>query len=99
MTEDPYVYSGTAILRNKLGITSAAELEAQERRFATARSMQGVPKGNFDLAHLKVIHEHLFQDIYDWAGKIRTVELSKDGCQASSVGISRLGWLTCTAAS
>jgi cell filamentation protein len=33
--------------------------------------------GNFDLAHLKEIHEFLFSEIYDWAGKIRTVNISK----------------------
>jgi cell filamentation protein len=81
MTEDPYLYAGTNVLRNKLGITSAGELDAQERRFVIARSMQGVPKGSFDLDHLKTIHRHLFQDIYDWAGKLRTVEISKDGHQ------------------
>src|SRR3954468_213577 len=43
--------------------------------------MQGVPKGNFDLDHLRAIHRHLFQDLYDWAGKLRTVEMSKDGHQ------------------
>jgi cell filamentation protein len=81
MTNDPYLYPGTDVLRNKLEITSAEELDAQERRFVTARSMQGVPKGSFDLDHLRAIHRHLFQDIYDWAGKLRTVEISKDGHQ------------------
>ena len=34
-------------------------------------------KGNFDLTHLQKIHRHLFQDIYDWAGEIRRVDISK----------------------
>ena len=42
MTEDPYLYAVTNVLRNKLGITSAGELDAQESRFVIARSMQGV---------------------------------------------------------
>lgn len=29
--------------------------------------------GSYDLAHLKAIHRHLFQDVYDWAGELRTV--------------------------
>ena len=33
--------------------------------------------GNFDLAHLKNIHKFLFEDIYDWAGQIRTVDIAK----------------------
>jgi cell filamentation protein len=35
----------------------------------------------FDLRHLKAIHHHLFQDVYDWAGQVRTVEISKGGSQ------------------
>lgn len=40
-----------------------------------------MPRGDFDLKHLCAIHRHLFQDLYDWAGKIRTVEISKGGSQ------------------
>ncbi len=36
-----------------------------------------MPTGEFDLAHLKAIHRHLFQDVYDWAGELRTVEIAK----------------------
>ena len=34
--------------------------------------VKGQRTGDFDLAHLKAIHRHLFQDVYDWAGKVRT---------------------------
>ena len=81
MTGDPYVYSGTTILRNKFGIRDADRLDYVERRLTTERATQGIPTGNFDLKHLKAIHRHLFQDIYDWAGEIRTVEISKGGSQ------------------
>jgi cell filamentation protein len=40
-----------------------------------------VPSGAFDLAHLRAIHRHLFQDIYEWAGELRTVEINKGGHQ------------------
>lgn len=33
--------------------------------------------GGYDLAHLQRIHRHLFGDVYDWAGEIRTVALAK----------------------
>lgn len=40
--------------------------------------MQNNPiKGKFDFKHLKMIHQYIFQDIYDWAGKERTVEIGK----------------------
>ena len=78
---DPYVYPGTNVLRNKLGIQDESQLDLYERRLASQRSRQGAPKGGFDLAHLRAIHRHLFQDIYDWAGEVRTVEISKGGHQ------------------
>jgi cell filamentation protein len=33
--------------------------------------------GNFDLPHLQKIHKYIFQDVYDWAGKLRTVQIEK----------------------
>ncbi|MBF4592062.1 Fic/DOC family protein [Curtobacterium sp. VKM Ac-1395] len=36
-------------------------------------------QGDFDLPHLQAIHRHLFQDVYPWAGEIRTVGISKGG--------------------
>lgn len=81
MSDDPYVYPGTRILRNKLDIKDVAELDFAERRFSTIRARQGIPAGDFDLKHLKVIHRHLFRDIYEWAGEVRTVEISKGQSQ------------------
>ena len=45
------------------------------------RLAEPMPAGVFDLAHLRAIHRHLFQDIYDWAGELRTVEIAKEGHQ------------------
>jgi cell filamentation protein len=81
MSDDPYVYPGSSVLKNKIGLTSQAELDEAERLVSTTRALQGIPTGQFDLAHLQAIHRHLFQDIYDWAGKLRTVEISKGGHQ------------------
>lgn len=81
MSNDPYIYPGTKVLRNRLNITDPADLDLVERRFSTIRSRQGIPSGNFDLKHLRAIHRHLFQDLYEWAGEIRTVEISKGGSQ------------------
>ena len=74
---DPYAYPGTDVLRNKLDIRNAAELDKVERRLVTQRILEGVPRGRFNLDHLRAIHRHLFQDVYDWAGEIRTVNISK----------------------
>ncbi|WJH40933.1 Fic family protein [Aliirhizobium terrae] len=81
MSDDPYVYPGTKVLRNKFNIRDSDGLDLAERRYSTIRSRQGIPAGDFDLKHLRAIHRHLFQDIFDWAGEIRTVEISKGGSQ------------------
>lgn len=80
-SDDPYVYPGTTTLRNRLGITDPGELDRVERSLVTDRIAEGVPKGKFDLSHLRAIHRHLFQDVYDWAGQLRTVEINKGGHQ------------------
>lgn len=45
----------------------------------TLRFEEGLPRGRLGYAHYKKIHRHLFQDVYAWAGKIRTVRISKAG--------------------
>ncbi|CAN7465363.1 Fic/DOC family protein [Neorhizobium sp. LjRoot104] len=81
MTDDPYVYPGTGVLRNKLGLTEANKLDYYEREIVTMRAREDIPQGAFDLKHLKAIHRHLFQDIFEWAGQVRTVEISKGESQ------------------
>lgn len=78
--QDPYCYPGTDILKNKLDIHSDELLFEAERRLSNIREEQLLRsqiRGKFDLKHLQKIHQHLFQDIYDWAGKIRTVDIAK----------------------
>lgn len=78
---DPYTYPHSTVLRNKFGIMDAAEFDQAERRLVAQRAAEGIPTGSFDLHHLKAIHRHLFQDVYEWAGEIRSVELNKGGQQ------------------
>jgi len=78
---DPYCYPGSTVLRNKLSLADQERLNLIERRLVTQRALEGIPAGLFDLAHLRRIHKHLFQDVYDWAGAIRTVEIAKNGHQ------------------
>ncbi len=69
------------VLINRLGIKDADRLAYTEREIVAQRAGQGVPVGDFDLDHLRAIHRHLFQDVYSWAGEIRTVEIAKGGHQ------------------
>lgn len=79
---DPYLYEGTGVLRNILGIRDAAKLQAFETAATIARdaeiSSSPLPE-KFSFEHLKAIHGHIFQDVYVWAGKVRKVDMSKDG--------------------
>lgn len=59
------------VLKNKLGLIDPAALDRYERRSVVQRIDEGIPAGNFDLAHLRAIHRHLFQDVYDWAGDLK----------------------------
>lgn len=77
---DKYCYPGSIVLVNKLGITNLEKLRAAERDISGQRYYSllkmGVT-GDFSLNHLCAIHKYLFQDIYEWAGKIRTVDIAK----------------------
>jgi cell filamentation protein len=77
--EDPYCYPGTSVLRNRLDIRGQAELDAFEVEITTLRAEEPLPDGDFDPAHYRRIHHHLFQDVYVWAGQYRDVRISKGG--------------------
>lgn len=73
-SNDPYVYAGTNVLRNKFDLRDFDELWDTERAItgvAAAELEEHSIKGSFDLEHLKAIHKALFGDIYDWAGTVR----------------------------
>lgn len=78
---DSYIDPLTGVLRNRLGITGAGELQRVEADLVGAaeavlyreRSVQG----RYDLDHLQAVHEHLFGRVYDWAGQLRTLDMAK----------------------
>jgi cell filamentation protein len=75
--DDPYVYPGTTVLRNRLDIQDAEGLEVFEVEAAQVRAEQGLPEGGFDPAHYCAVHRHLFGDVCAWAGEYRTVRIAK----------------------
>ena len=80
MPDIKYCYPNSNVLINKLNIQKADDLFEAEKKFTLLRlsELQIKPiKGNYDFAHLKAIHKYIFQDIYEWAGKERTVEIGK----------------------
>jgi cell filamentation protein len=81
-----FTIPGTGVLRNKLGITDPAALSrtATDSTAQRLASLQESPvRAGFDCAHLQAIHHHIFQDIYDWAGELRTID--KGNVPASQV--------------
>jgi cell filamentation protein len=71
-----------AVPDNKFGLTSQAELQRRETPLALRRllELQLSPiAGCFDTGHLQAIHRYIFQDVYDWAGELRRVAISKPG--------------------
>lgn len=75
-----YCYPDSNVLINKLGIENLLTLVLAEREFTSLRvyELEENPvKGNLDLNHLQEIHKYIFQDLYEWAGQIRTVNIAK----------------------
>lgn len=75
-----YCYPSSNVLKNKLNIRNAADLQEAERNITALRLLelkQAHPEGSLDFSYFKRLHYHIFQDIYDWAGKTRTVNISK----------------------
>lgn len=82
MSWDPYLDLRSGVLRNRLGITDAAELAGAEAELTGYRLMELRTRplpGSYDLPHLQAFHRYIFGDVYDWAGELRTVPLGKGG--------------------
>lgn len=78
-------------LENKLNITDSAELARTEERIGKAKALELFENGfldTFDIGTFKglcSIHHYLFSDIYDFSGKLRTVNISKGNFRFASV--------------
>lgn len=81
-------YPGTTCLINKLDIRDEKQLSDFEASitFAKASELEENPiDGSFDFEHYKAIHRFLFNELYDWAGEIRKVNISKKGTRFAKV--------------
>lgn len=47
------------------------------RRIAELEAGSVQLRGRWDIAHLQAVHRHIFQDVYDWAGQLSTIAMSK----------------------
>jgi cell filamentation protein len=78
-----YIDITTGVLRNRAGITNQQTLDFFETATVTKRvkELADNPLPIKGTKSLFAIHNYLFQDVYEWAGKKRTVEISKEGKQ------------------
>lgn len=77
---DPYINRETGILKNLINIADKDELHKAEAVLTGIRMKELIEtpvKGDFNFKHLCTIHEAIFQDIYEWAGCQRTINIEK----------------------
>lgn len=79
---DPYTWRNSTVLRNKLGLRDDNILKEREAFFSVVRHgellvQRAAPAST--AREYRDLHKHLFQDVYDWAGKFRNVDISKPG--------------------
>lgn len=85
--QDPYCYPGTRTLRNRLEILDDTLLNQAEREVsesAAAHEIEYCPPP-YNLAAPQKIHQQLFDEVYDWAGHVRNIDISKDDTRFCTV--------------
>lgn len=92
MSDMVYCYPESDVLKNKLNIRNLDRLHEAEMKLTMLRLSDLLDQplgGEFDLKHLQEIHKYIFQDIYVWAGKIRTVNIAKENmfCKVQAIEI------------
>ena len=88
-----YTYDDDEVLKNLFGVRDARTLEELELRFVEARNAEILnghgPAGQFDTEHLKAVHQHLFQDVYEWAGHTRDERITLADATVASEPVMR----------
>jgi len=85
------------MMRNKYGLHNRVALTQREYDETTARSLElatgqvQLPRSR-DATHLKAVHRHRFQDVYDWAGEYRNVNMEKVAGLSWASATSMSGW-------
>lgn len=106
-SNDHYCYSGTTVLKNKLNIKNLDTLESAEREIS-AITIKRIKFQNppYSLDYMKMLHRQLFNELYEWAGELRNVDISKGGTRFCTCGrmiaesqklftiLARDNWLT-----
>ncbi|MEJ2407484.1 MAG: putative adenosine monophosphate-protein transferase Fic [Candidatus Thiodiazotropha sp.] len=84
---DYYCYPGTTTLKNKLNIRDMKVLEDAEREITALKVRRiGYRPPPYSLEYMQLLHRQLFSDLYDWAGQVRNVDISKLGTRFCNCG-------------
>ena len=76
---DPYLWQNDTVLKNRLDIHDAVQLRKAELAFSAARlATLELGPGSTGMPWLCHIHRTLFQDVYSWAGEMRTIDIWRD---------------------
>ena len=78
---DPYLLPGTTVLRNRFNIASQSDLDDAEGDFAALRLRELAENplpGDYGVRHYLYFHRYIFQDLYDWAGEPRQMNIMKE---------------------
>ncbi len=78
--KDPYLYDNADVLKNLLGIKDEKELEKAESSITYIKLLdidKLADNCSFDARHLRLLHKYIFENIYEWAGEFRTIQLVK----------------------
>jgi cell filamentation protein len=76
---DPYLYKDSSVLRNLLNIHDEKELGLAEAELSRANMMLLYEQGfdDFSTQGIQLLHKALFEDVYDWAGEFRIINIQK----------------------
>lgn len=92
---DPYVYEGTSVLKNNFGITNQKSFDDAEADYTSLRLRELAEHplpGKYDVEHFYEMHRYIFQDIFDWAGTARKVDIYKEEPILGGLSIEYSDW-------
>lgn len=84
-------YENTTVLKNKFDIRDEQQLDTLEQSITSmliAKAAIDIPFENVDFEFYKNLHKYIFTDIYEWAGNVRKIDMSKKGtnfCSADKI--------------
>ena len=84
-------YENTTVLKNKFDIRDEQQLDTLEQSITSmliAKAAIDIPFENVDFDFYKNLHKYIFSDIYEWAGNVRKIDMSKKGtnfCSADKI--------------